>query len=283
MRHPVHKACVVLPHHGGGVFSLFNKVITCMELYSRVRVDYSAAGTLYKQAAEKNLWDTICHPLPDPPLSAEACDVVRRYPHFRYTGRSAGRLYGRDQSWRARLHRLFQRIKVRREVIELSRSIFPQQLHRSITILHRSETTLAIEQLNGMLPSIDEMCRAAGAVSTQRPIFVCADSHEGTEEFRRRLGPRMMVWDAVDRAAAAGEAPHFKETFGSDHVRRMFALVMAISRTAHLVHPTSNIATAALYMNPRLAHTFVQAAPSSAAARQGHQIATTETPPLLAP
>jgi hypothetical protein len=259
MTSPKHAACIVVPHRGGGLFSLFNKVITCMEIYPRIRVDYLPRQTPYKRVAEKNLWETICHPLRNAPVDGEPCDLVESYPHHRYTGRTAGRLYGLDESWRSRLHPHFKGIEVKGEVFEIARSISAGVLLECITILHRTEPALAREQLNGVLPTVDELCQAANAVSAHRPVFVCADSHEGTAAFRQRLGTRVVVWDAADRTERSGKALQHTGTCGSDHVRRMFALTLAISRTAHLVHPTSNIATAALYMNPKLAHTFVQA------------------------
>ena len=251
------RACVFAPHHGGGLFSLFNKVITCMEIYARVRVDYPPGQTHYKCVIEKNLWEVICHPLRDAPLDGETCDIVKEYPHFQYTGSQAGHLYWRADGWRTRLHKQFQKISLKNEMLAVADSIFPEILPRSIAVIHRGEAGLAREQLTGVLPSVDDMCLAINAVSRSDPVLICADSDEAVDEFRSRLGDRMKIWEELDRVKA-GQAPHFRDIYGSDHVRNMFARTLALSRAAHLVHPVSNIATAALYMNPQLAHTFVE-------------------------
>lgn len=250
-------ACVVIPHRGG-IFSLFNKVITCMEIYPRVEVSFPPGQTFYRNVTEKNLWEVICHPLRDAPLEGEHRAIVMEYPHLRYTGSRTGHLYKLGEDWRQRLHGQFQKIEVKTEVLGIANSILPESLHQCVAVLHRGEKGLAREQLTGVLPSVDDMCQAVNAVSKYAPVFVCADSDEAAYEFHARLGGRMLTWDVINRVPLTGQSPVCHDTYGSGHVRNMFARTLAMSRTAHLIHPVSNIATAMLYMNPKLTHTFVE-------------------------
>jgi hypothetical protein len=235
-----------------------------MELYERVRVTFPPSETHYKHVSEANLWEVICHPLRNPPHDNEPCDRVTTYPHDQYTGSQAGHLYWRADGWRNRLHKHFQRIEPKDAVLEVSRSIFPDVIKQSIAVIHRAERGLAREQLTGELPSVEDMCEAVNKISQHTPVLVCADSSEATDEFRRRLKERALIWNGLDHVPA-GSAPHFRDNYGNEHVHNMFARTLALSQSSHLVHPVSNIATAALYMNPALRHTFVEVPRKNAA------------------
>lgn len=228
-----------------------------MEIYERVRVSFPPSETHYKNVSETNLWEVICDPLRNAPHEHEACDRVMTYPHDQYTGSQAGHLYWRADGWRNRLHQQFQRIEPKDAVLEVARSIFPDVIQQSISVIHRAESGLAREQLTGELPSVEDMCEAVNKICKHAPVLVCADSSETTEEFRSRLQKRALIWDGLDRVPA-GSAPHFRDSYGSEHVRNMFARTLALSQSAHLIHPVSNIATAALYMNPKLPHSFIE-------------------------
>lgn len=250
------KQCVVRPHHMAGVFSLVNKVITCMELYQRVKVEFPPEQTRYKSAGQ-DIWKTIFDDCEVTTLVDGPVDTIVEYPHNRYTNANAGNAYCRSDGWRFRLHNQFSRLRVHDTVLELAKTVWPQKMEEAVTVLYRGEKLLAREQRTGILPTPEQMCNAAVKVAGTAPIFVAADSWEATDRFKERLGAQMIFWQDCDRCAKVGQAVHGLGA-GSGEVQRAAALALAMSRTKHLVHAVSNLATAVLYINPWLKHTFVE-------------------------
>ncbi len=228
-----------------------------MELYSTVCVDYAPHESLYK-SAERDLWSTLFYPCEVPIDFAEPFDVVVKYPHWRYTHRNAGHRYTFQDGWRERLHSYYRTLKVRDEILKLSESVIPDHVSSCVGILYRGERALAMEQRTGVHPSPEHMCAELDRIGLEGPVFVSADSLEAQERFRSILGKQMQAWPDVERSVRIGQSPHFRAALGSDHIRKMFALALVLSRTRHLIHAVSNIATAVLYINPALPHTFVE-------------------------
>lgn len=249
--------CIVRPHAGGGLFSLINKVMTCMELYATVCVDFAPHESLYK-SAEGDLWSTLFYPSGASIDFDEPFDIVVKYPHSRYTHRNAGNRYILQDGWRERLNSHYRKLKVRKEVLKLSESVLDYRICSSVSILYRGERALAMEQRTQVHPSPEQMCAQLDQLGFDGPVFVSADSTEAQDRFRSILGNRMQSWLDVERCQRIGQSPHFRSAFGSDHIRKMLALALVLSRTRHLIHAVSNIATAVLYINPALPHTFVE-------------------------
>lgn len=257
MTSPEATQCIVRPHHMAGVFSLVNKVLTCMELYSRVKVEFLPEQTRYK-SAEMDIWKLLFDDCEATELADGPADVVVEYPHNRYTNANAGNAYCRNDGWRFRLHTQFSRLRVRDEVLQMAQTILPGELEKAVGVVCRGEKPLAREQRTGVLPTPNQMGRIALQVAgDDGSIFVAADSKEATELFARQLGKKMLVWEDCDRCEKIGQAVHGVRA-GTGEVKRALALALALSRTKHLVHAVSNLATAVLYINPRLEHTFVE-------------------------
>ena len=251
------RQCIVHPHNCAGVFSLVNKVMTCMELYVKVRVNFPPKETLYSQATT-DIWSLMFEPFDGVFDDEERSDAIIGYPHPAYTNRIAGDTYTRNDEWRFRLHNQFSRLKVRTDVLELAESILPGEIHECIGVLYRGEKELAIEQRTGMIASPEAMCERVNRVSGSAPIFVCADSVEANDRFKALLGRRMYFWEQGDKCENIGQSVHRSRRHGDDHVKKSLAMVLALSRTRHFVHAVSNMATAVLYINPWLPHTFVE-------------------------
>lgn len=254
------KNVIITPHRNAGIFSLFNNVLTCMDIYDKVEVQWMPARTPYKAAKVSNLWHVVAEPL-DVLTADEAKDADRidTYPHKTYTGRSAGWAYLCPDGWRERLNRHFNRITLNPAVETLIRSQVPvTDLQTAIGILYRGAEIHAREQLNGKSVPHEVIIKAVNHVSTSSPVFVACDSEHSLQVFREAFGERVMCFTCIDRAANHGDDPHTKTVYDEAHVLGVFAQTVALSKCLHLVHCVSNMATAALCMSPRMPNTFVQ-------------------------
>jgi hypothetical protein len=248
---------VIRTHPGGGLFSLINKVITCMEIYDRVRVDYPPGESLYT-SSDDDLWSLLFEPFEDEWDPLAKTDTIVRFPHTNYTWRFAGDLYESGGAWRSRLHQYYSKLKLRPEIDSLSRTIVPGRLADCVSILYRSEHALAMEQRTSVHPSPEQMCEVAEKISGNGKIFVAADTVEAQSRFQARLGDRMLFWPEAERGERMGQSFHWTKAYGSEHIRKMMALALALAKTKHFVHAVSNIATAVLYINPSLPDTFME-------------------------
>jgi hypothetical protein len=113
-----------------------------------------------------------------------------------------------------------------------------------------------VEQLTKKVPTIEEICRAINKYDSSMPVFLVCDSDNALLEFKDRLNNKVNHYD-MPRSTQNGEH-HFEERLDEIHVQTMVAQTIALSRCKHFVHHVSNIATAVLYMNPEMSHTFVQ-------------------------
>lgn len=252
---------IITPHRNAGIFSLFNNVITCMDQYEKVEVQWNPQRTPYKASTVVNLWHVVAETL-DVLTADEAneADRIDTYPHQTYTGRKAGWSYLSPDGWRERLHGHFKRITLNPAIDALIRSqVCAATLQTSIGVLYRGAEIHAREQLSGKRVPIETVIAAVNGISRTAPVFVACDSEQSLELFIEAFGAsRVSFFRCLDRSPVHGLDPHKEVVYGEDHVQGVFAQTVALSRCMHLVHQVSNMATAALYMSPRMSHTFVQ-------------------------
>lgn len=252
-------ACIVKAQPGAGFFSLFNRVITCMELYPRVKVDIVPSDTPYKSCELNNLWDAIAEPLAPAPYPYEKTEVLTSYPHGAYTGKGVAYTYKHHDAWRFRLHRQFKRIRLHPHILKMSDAMFDRnKLEKSIALIYREEVAVLREQLNGRVPAREAMVEMLNTIDNTAPVLLCVDSDEGTEQLSNLLGGRAYFFNGMDRAKKSGEAPHFTASYGTHHIQTLVAHQLALSRCKHIVHVTSNMATTALFMNPWTNSTYAK-------------------------
>lgn len=251
------RQCIIRPHNCAGVFSLVNKVMTCMELYPRIRVSFPPKETLFRSSTA-DVWSVMFEPFEDPFHDDEASDTIINYPHPAYTNRTAADTYCRKDGWRFRLHNQFSKLRVQKDVLELADTILSGRIEQCVGVLYRGEKELATEQRTGVISSPEAMCERINRASREAPVFVCADSNEANERFKAILGNRMFFWEQGDRCEKIGQTVHRGRGYGDEHLKKTLAMVLALSRTRHFVHAVSNMATAVLYINPWLQNSFVE-------------------------
>src|SRR6266550_74057 len=104
----MNKSCLVKAHEAG-FFSMVNAVITAMDTYENVQVDWT--DSLYSSPG-RNLWTDLFELLP--PLPDGPHDTITGYKDDWLTYKRAGLLYcgkvPEREAWRERCHELWQKI-----------------------------------------------------------------------------------------------------------------------------------------------------------------------------
>lgn len=247
------RRCILKPNPGSGLLSLFNNVVCYLEQYHEIEVQWDTQSTLYYNANIANLWNAIAYPLHICKNAKIMCTPI-----MTYTWKHVAYFYLRDDGWRERLNYHYNKITLLPEIYQLiDKEIKTDILKESIAIHYRSSTSIATEQLTDKIPTIENIVRVVNRISRSLPIFIACDSNVSLAQFKEQLGNRVHYFNNLDRVDNDNEY-HFHNAPDINHVQLMMAQTIALSRCKHLVHGVSNIATAALYINPQMTNTFIQ-------------------------
>jgi hypothetical protein len=236
-------ACIVKGHNGAGFFSLFNKVVQCLTIYQHVHVDWSE-GSLYGNCWNDLFWPTT------PPTGEH--DVITFYPDNRITGIRAHQLYEWDD-WRFRYNFASRKISIRQLIYDRVHNYCESYLYNrdSIGVLVRA-TTHAGEQPSRQSQSLDSYAEAIQKLWQPNSVLHIMSQDSASIEWFRGCGWRVVSYPLSNRSATRDIDRHLFEQQTAEDAINVFTEMLILARCRALVHPVSNIATAALYYNPIL-------------------------------
>ena len=252
MNMTVTSSCVVMAHKAG-LFSLINKVVTAAELYDNVHVDFSN-GTLYSDVGV-NLWDYLFEPTIN-----RGGVVLEEYPHYKYTYVHPASLYvdGND-NWRSRLNAVFSRFKIQDTIYDaVASSDYPQGPVVAVQVRSGNHKG---EQPSGKHALLEDYFRLINGVLVDSPetqIYLATSDNETVATFTAEYGDKL--WYDVKTRRGRTRSTDFHEEAQQyiEDAARCLREVILMSKATTLIHPVSNMATAALYMNPNSKSVFIQ-------------------------
>lgn len=240
----------IIKAHRGGFFSLLNNVLTCLEIYDTLRMDWStSAYQIPAELADRNLWNYFFLNFNEP-LDG-SFDAWENYPHQKLTYKNVAQLYDGPQSWRWMYYGLWKRIELRWEFRERQKEA--NRIYQDMTgILVRSHPH-AGEQISERSQPLEEYAREIEKTKAEK-VFVMSGDEESLEWFRQRFN---CVSHPVRRMPTRN-ADHFSGPSILQDAMDVFGEVLALSACKTIIHPVSNMSTAALIFNPRARSVFLQ-------------------------
>lgn len=238
----MNKNCIIRPHYAG-LFSLINNVITCAELYEKFHVDWS--GCIYSSNGE-NVWNALFEPtmLPDAPF-----DLIEGYPDQWLTYKNSGLLYQGGNKWRAQCHALWKKLRVRQWIVDNAEMRYDSM----VSALIRSDVH-AGEQLSGRSQPLDEYGIAIESEMDRLgadSVYIMCQDNETFAWFNSRFS--VTSHPMTKRADSRGDAErHLSVPQTVVDAAVCLEEVLIASMAESFIHPVSNMATAALYINPEL-------------------------------
>jgi hypothetical protein len=264
LQETMNRSCVIKPHHAG-LFSMINKVITCAELYPSWHVDWRG-GTLYSEPGQ-DLWAALFeHNGPQVDASSPEVDTITEYPNQRYTYKDAALLYGPGiLSQRMALNKIWRSFEVQPGLVARAFNYASDHFianhapHKVIGALVRADTH-AGEQTSDKSQALQDYATAitdwVGRQSFygKKPaLYLVAGDLETVAWFKEHLvGIDVLCHPATKRLATRATDRHLTEKQTLADAEQVMIEVMLLSLCSAMVHPISNMATAALYMNPIL-------------------------------
>lgn len=252
------RAVIVRPHRAG-LFSLLNNVLTCLSLYDYVHVDWSE-DCIYGNAWPE-LFETNAHPRDVPGITS--IEEVSTYPHQMLTYKNAGLLYQAEKliPWREGVNDIWANLAfwlkpdILTEVYKLSRE--DHDFWSAIGVLVRSHVH-AGEQITGQSQTYAQYFKAIDEQGGEPSIFLMAADLETIGVFKEAYGSRVIYFEDVKRAEfRASEEPHLSTPQTPEDARKCLVEVLCLSQCRTLIHGVSNMATAALYINPGLKSVYI--------------------------
>lgn len=248
-------AATILPHYAG-LFSLINKVITCQFLYGQVYVNWSG-GTIYSPPGV-DLWAELFNGLREKP-KREAVEI-ESYPNQALTYKNVAKHYiSPHQSWRALCNRYWRALCLRPD-IAMEASLFALDNFKdcdTISVLVRAHSH-AGEQISDKSQSLN--CYERAIDLELRPgskIFLACGDEETIAWFNEKYVGMVVTNPKTKRAATRDTDRHLAEPQTVEDARQAIIDVLLLARARVMIHPVSNMATAALYISPGLKSVFL--------------------------
>jgi hypothetical protein len=174
------------------------------------------------------------------------------------TGRRAYRMYKLDRRWRSVYHALYRRhIRIRPAILDQVEEIYRARMKGNFCAgvhyrhpahdaecLHRiASPKVFIERLRRQLP-----------VDQPWVVFLATDMTAALVAFDRAFGSRLVIQPGVHRAGLVAEGTLRLDQERPDIglAREVLVDCLLLARCDMLLHVTSNVATAAGYVNPAL-------------------------------
>lgn len=249
----MNRACKVTAH-GAGLFSNINKILVCLRLYEQVYVDWSKAGPndpafKYGGSFYGDCWHDLFYDATSPP--SEPYDTVHQYPFYDITGACAGIMYQNPEwNWRETYHKAWARLTCVVEPIPVGPN--------TIGVMIRSDA-LGGEQLYGKSQPLEQYADAIAKVhKAGTSLFVVSSDNESISWLLQRY-PGLYFSSGIKRSAHRSDPEqhlHVPQT-KMDAIDVMRE-VLTLARCDSLIHPISNMATAALIINPQLKSIYLK-------------------------
>lgn len=248
----MNKSCIIKAHQAG-LFSLINNVITCAEIYEDFHVDWS--DSLYSENGG-NLWNYLFEPKA---ITDSDFDLIEGYEDQWLTYKNAGLLYKTSGIWRLRCNALWKKLTVIPSIIEGVEKFIGRHLSEPyISALVRSHGH-AGEQLTDRSQSLEEYAGAIGLEMMRTgatQLYLACGDHETLDFMKRRF--RVVSHPFAGRSATRDIDRHLAVPQTPQDAITCLQEVLIMSRAVSFIHPVSNMATAALYINPELRSVFLE-------------------------
>lgn len=257
---------LLLKYNGAGFWSIFNKLMNYLQNYEpiyKITWDVYSPWNIYGQG---EIMGKVFQPYENPSYASYEIEEVicDEYINQRLTGKEAQHLYTEDDYiWRQDLNEFWTTyIHLHEHVTEkfnhFKEYIKGMEKKTIITMLVR-HPTLGYEQPNGRMPSFEQYDEVISKLAPKLDdvLLVCmTDLQEAYDYFSEKYGDAIVFPPTARSSKKQGEAFTSQE---GDESSAMNALLIAmyLSIGDHFIHHTSNIATAALYMNTTMKSHFL--------------------------
>ncbi len=261
---------LVICSRNGGFFSNFNCVLNNLERHlgkggvSAAEVSWPAQRDLvhfsYGRPEDGNIWLHFFEPLAFPEFPPTRVEV-REYATWgatQITAIDAYATYKLNWRWRRIYHRLFTKhIKIKSFLLDRVEAIARDRMAGRFCIGVHYRNPRHTSECPHTIPTAEEfVARVRDLTPKRKPtaVVLASDFEPAVELFRKAFGEALVVQPDVTRAAslATDQMHHGVVAPAICLGEQVLIDCLLLARCDVLLHVTSNVATAAGYINPKL-------------------------------
>ena len=251
---------IILHYNYAGFWSIFNKLMNYLVYYphiGKITYTYTHSPSIHNFYGDFNFFDTVLLSYDSGKENLFIVDA-KDYITFEATGSYANWLHVGEQSWRHKYHALFMKyIRIQPSVLAMVDAyIFPKKPLISILIRHPA---LRHEQIYDRMPTLEEYDTVIGGLLKEYgscAFILATDVEEAHAHFTKKYAEYDIIHPfSIKTSMFEEEAQQVKQ--GNDMAKVAVATVLALAKGDHFIFPNSNMATAALYINPHMKAHFL--------------------------
>lgn len=255
--------CLNVQFHEGGFFSNFNKVTTFIKdtQYNIVKINWNLQGQKYGAFAYN--CGEVFGKLFQQFDTNEQIDVtynLNTYSDLSYTGKNVHDKYFTND-WRYKFNNTLKYF-IPTEYLQVNLNKINSKWYDNLSntpvigILKRNEL-LKCEQINNSLPTLDKYFEEIDKLITNDTfLYLAIDNVYDLNAFTSRY--KNCIFNPLSRRTQynTDTEPHFIPGTINDALNT-YLEVYLLAKCNYLVHPISNMSTAALYFNPNLKSIYI--------------------------
>jgi len=255
---PVH---LILKYHHAGFWSIFNKVMNYLLYYKNIhKISYDVFSNVSQFYGLDEIFGYIFDEYNNT-ISEELINInMKNYITYEATGCFANFLH-EDNSWRKKYHDLWNKyIKIKSEVLDKVPEIKTDKKIISILFRHHA---LAHEQPNKCMPTYQQYENVINGLlelyNNQCIIILATDIYEAEHHFKSKYSHIEIVHPFSVKTSNNDFEAQQVSTYNGNKENSVIATttILLLAKGDHFIFPNSNMATAALYINPNMQSHFL--------------------------
>lgn len=251
---------IILKHSSAGFWSIFNKLMNYLIYYNNIKsIEFDVSYPSHTRNlfyGRDNFFRRVFESY-DTKSSEELTTVVANgYITYEATGCYANWLHVSEDRWREKYNTVFKKyINIRPEICNLDSYNVPKD-KKKVSLLIR-HPALSHEQINGRMPLFSQYDTIIESLLTKYNndcVFILAtDLIEAEQYFKEKYSKYTIIHPfSVKTSKNTNEAQGIPYNGDEDLTKIAVQTVLLLAMGDDFIFPNSNMATAALYINPSM-------------------------------
>jgi hypothetical protein len=251
---------IILKYSSAGFWSIFNKLMNYLIYYNNIKsIKYDVSYTSNVNNlfyGRENFFGRVFEPYDTNPSEELTIVVANSYITYEATGCYANWLHVSEDRWREKYNSIFKKyINIRPEISNLDFYNVPKD-KKKISLLIR-HPALSHEQINGRMPlfsQYDTVIQLLLNKYNNECVFILAtDLIEAEQYFKEKYSNYTIIHPfSVKTSKNTNEAQSVPYNGNEDLAKIAVQTVLLLAMGDDFIFPNSNMATAALYINPSM-------------------------------